>query len=516
MHSAKLHHRVGIFKFLCMKKIILTGLFGLAALCVGAQEAPTDAVSFLPHRANGFLILNDSDYSTVVSWRVVIQTRVFNSITNEYVYTDVDAFQLIGKNYSRINELYMDGLHYVTVYGLNASREIVVLQGPLVINSNGPSMDAKCEWKCVGSTYAYSLNLWVNGDNSNSHVDMTTTAPANGEPYYYQWVSEASWPFFTLGNAQYYGLPNFNLGSMQYSYNIDKVIKIDLPQGVYKLDANHSPIYGTVYGVSKHLGPWKDYELYMHSNTLIGGESNCNQNFTWALNTVNAGDETPIPLTCDGGESWFGDENEVEDTEAEIFEPCDLQVSIESVNEFINCNTNEGEGVSVNGPFVWPSTIYSIKIRPYSELDGENEVVISQNLLFDDEGNYIGQPVTFNKGLNHASIVFLDGSYKRLFFETDETTTSNLTMANFLGVNAYQVPIVGNSFNLDFSATANLKFTYELKNATGRVLFTKRYEISKDKMFTDLIEVPSGITSGLLFNKIVFQDGSEINFQTMK
>jgi hypothetical protein len=501
-----------------MKKIILTGLFGLASLCVSAQEGPSDAVSFLPYRANGFLILNDAYYSNVVSWRVVIQTREFNSTTNEYDYTDVDGFQLIGKNYSKIKESYKDGLHFLTVYGLSANRDIVIVQGPLQINPNADPYKNTCEWKCVGSTYAYSLELMVNeNSNGNSFVEMNSTVPASGEPYYYQWVSEAQWDVFVLGNSpNYYGLPNFSIGTYNNQYNIDKVILIDLPQGVFKLDASHTPIYGQVYGVAKNVGPWIGNEPYMHSNTLIGGETNCNQNFTWALNAVNAGDETPIPLTCDGGESWFGDENEVEDTEAEIFEPCDLQVSIESVNEFINCNTNEGEGVSVNGPFVWPSTIYSIKIRPYSEVEGDNEVVISQNLLFDDEGNYIGQPITFNKGLNHAFIVFSDGSFKRIFFETEETTTSNLTMANFLGVNAYQVPVIGNSFNLDFTATANLKFTYELKNAAGKVLFTKRYEISKDKMFTDLIEVPSGITSGLLFNKIVFQDGSEINFQTMK
>jgi hypothetical protein len=40
--------------------------------------------------------------------------------------------------------------------------------------------------------------------------------------------------------------------------------------------------------------------------------------------------------------------------------------------------------------------------------------------------------------------------------------------------------------------------------------------MEKDRTFTDLISVPSGIPSGILINKFKFTDGSEISIQTIK
>ena len=136
--------------------------------------------------------------------------------------------------------------------------------------------------------------------------------------------------------------------------------------------------------------------------------------------------------------------------------------------------------------------------------------------MFDEDGNFIGQPITTLKGLYHVGIQYSDASYSRAFFEAKNETVSNLTESDFLGVTVFPVPIVDNDFQIAFVATARLSFVYEIKNTSGKVLYRNNYIIEKDKSFTETITIEGGLPSGQLFNSIKFADGSVINFQTIK
>lgn len=508
-----------------MRKKIIFGLMLLASMNSIAQEGPTDAISYLPQRANGFLILNGYNYADVQVWDVEIQTRNANIEDNSYTFSTVERLRIIGSNYSKIKELYRDGSFWVTVHGLNAQSNVIVEQGPLQINPDNV-MTNSCGWKCIGSTYAYALNLYTALNDGSSVVNMESAVPESGEPYYYEWVSAANWPAFINSslftpnhNPQYYGLNDFNMYPLNQN-NEGKIIHLNVVPPNYKVDASNSTISGSVYGVAKAWGPWVN-QGPIYSNELIGGTSNCIQNFNWAMNSVNNGDNAPTtPLVCTGGNEY-----EPLETEAEANLDCITYIVsnspeqiVELVNELNDCienSENSGPGTFSN-PFNWSEQIYSLTFTPYSSTDENDQVVITKNILFDENGNYIGTPITTLKGLYHVGIQYSDASYSRAFFEVQNESVSNLTNSDFLGVTVFPVPIVDDNFQISFVATARLSFVYVIKDSNGKVLYSNRYVIEKDKSFTETIAIEGGIPSGQLFNSITFEDDSVISFQTIK
>ena len=91
-----------------------------------------------------------------------------------------------------------------------------------------------------------------------------------------------------------------------------------------------------------------------------------------------------------------------------------------------------------------------------------------------------------------------------------------MNQANFVNYTAYPVPITTDQFNLTVQATQRVSFTFEIKNASGELLFSDNYEIEKGNTLEKSIEPATGIPVGQLFNKLIFKDGSEISFQTIK
>lgn len=508
-----------------MRKKIIFGLMLLASMNSIAQEGPTDVISYMPQRANGFLILNGYNFTDVKVWDIEIQTRQANLDENNYTYSTVERLRIIGSNYSKIKEFYRDGSYWVTVHGLNAQSNVVVEQGPLQINPDNVLTNS-CGWKCIGNTYAYALTLYTALNDGSSVVNMESAVPESGEPYYYEWVSAAHWPTFINSalftpnhNPQYYNLQNFQLSNMNPN-NLDKIIQLNVVPPNYKVDASNTTISGTVYGVSKGWGPWTN-QGPIYSNTLIGGTSNCGQNFNWAMNSVNSGDEAPsTPLVCYGVSEYEPIETEaVANLDCITYivssDTAEIMDLVTDMNECIENSESNGPGTFSN-PFNWSEQIYSMTFKPYNSTNEDDEIVITRSSLFDEDGNFIGQPITTLKGLYHVGIQYSDASYSRAFFEAKNETVSNLTESDFLGVTVFPVPIVDNDFQIAFVATARLSFVYEIKNTSGKVLYRNNYVIEKDKSFTETITIEGSLPSGQLFNSIKFADGSVTNFQTIK
>jgi hypothetical protein len=196
--------------------------------------------------------------------------------------------------------------------------------------------------------------------------------------------------------------------------------------------------------------------------------------------------------------------------------PCDFG----DLDQFLDCATSVSSASSLgvaggnSGGFQWPQGVSAIWFRPY--MNPATPVVWTKDKVFDANGNFIIPPVSFGTGLQTVRLDMANGRSRTVFFDQQTAFTYQLMQKDFLSVTAFPDPITDNSFNLRLKASATLSFTYVLMDDKGNTLLKKNYLLTKDQDLTDLIEERPSIPTGLLFNKMTFSDGSEINFKTYK
>lgn len=486
-------------------------------------------MSHLPSQANGFLILDKNQNPNVVEWKINISRIGYDSTStnNVFVFDRVETISLNGSNYIELDQTYTNsGDYFIQIIGNNSSGIGIIEEGPVQICNECPSSFSPCMWSCVGKNYGYGLELWVAPNNGSSFVDMNTIYPSSG-PYdfYYQWVDGDDWATFSTGSPSFYGL-----GSFDFSPSDNRIIKlynIDYSDGLF--DVTNNACTGLVYGIRKHYGPWQNAYGSLQSNTISSGESNCSQNFNWAKNQVNSnsGQFTlyDVPqLSCNGTEfspgasPYFGDGPFISDD----FIQCEewVEDALEGDNQDVwTVISYIGECIEddflsfAGGAFEWPTKLISITLKSDN---GMSPIVIQENMLFDQNGNFIGDTIRLSRGFYNIGLQFSDNSYKTIFFERTTAINSNLSQADFLDVNIYEVPVTDDDFYLDMNATARVRFTYSLYDNQANLLFEESYVIEKDTDVNALISVARGIPSGILINKFAFTDGSEIVIQTIK
>ena len=485
------------------------------------------AISYLPFQASNYLVLDAENNPNVRSWIVQIQEPIFK-IGEPTIYRTIERIEIHGTYFSQIDSKFSEnGDLFITVTGTGANGDIIVEEGPVPICTGCPSTYNACQWKCVGSNYAYSITLSVDDNGQNG---LLTVAPtSNGAVPYYEYMSPTQFADLDASDLSFY-----NVSSWNYLANPVKIVKLTgVPTGTYS-NAQNSPITSsTVYGVQKFIGPWVSSYANMSSPTNLS-EADCNQNFGWALSQIFEPSGTPS-LTCNGSSGGTSGGNpppssgEIELPEP--FEPC-----IDAFDEYLIVNSFEPfpdqlftlgwwyvgaqelfDCISgVNNSPSWPEEIAYITIAPYG--NSGNEVVLSEATVYSPNGEFIGPKLDFLKGLYWTTIQFTNCAHRTIFFEALGDFTSAMQQADFLDVTVFPVPIIGDEFNIHLQATATVKFEYFLYDFDGNTLFRRKYVLHKDHEVTRLIS-PSGntvIPNGQLVNKFVFEDGSEIVFQTIK
>ena len=518
-----------------MKKILIFAALLFSGGAFSQAPRTLSAISRMPYEANDYLILDQQKNPNVVSWVVTISRRSVNAQNSTVEFIREKSINLIGESFIKLDEAFLTDPYFVTVQGLNSSRVIIVEEGPLAMNGEPSTMEGS--WGCLGSKYGYKINNWVNPSNGNGTLMMDVVNKPDGTPYY-EWMSSTAYTQMeNLSSvpgesvAKYYGA----YYPLDFEHNNGgQLITLDVPQGSGYTDANGQALSGTIYGIQKRLGPWANQSSFggIMANHLLG-QSASGQTFEWAKNTLNANNSNNannVPdLTCNGttfsptgnGDGEIGDGDLPE--EAEMFDPC-IQNTIDYFLEFgdpfgliefeYDGDCNSGSNSNGTNGWNWPMSANAITFQLHAL--GSEPIKYTYDTFFNEQGAYIGDPIVLGKGLYTMTIQFSDNSFKVYYFESKEKTTSNLTKADFLDVNIFAVPVVGNSFNMTLTATAKSDFIYELYDDNGNRLYSQNYRMEKNRTFTDLISVPSGIPSGILINKFKFTDGSEISIQTIK
>ena len=136
--------------------------------------------------------------------------------------------------------------------------------------------------------------------------------------------------------------------------------------------------------------------------------------------------------------------------------------------------------------------------------------------LFDNFGNPIDIPIQLNPGLYSITFQFEDGSFFRVIEEKERETYNPATMANYLSVTIFPVPILENEFNMNLNATQSMDFEYSLHDFNGGILYQTRVYINEGEAENIRVRVENGIPKGFLINKFSFPDGSYLSIITVK
>lgn len=421
---------------------------------------------------------------------------------------------------------------FLHVTGYNSNREIIVSEGPVSLCTYCTSLVNICGWTCVGSTYAYSIALAV--DENGQNGTLTVSPASNGSTPFYQYMSETQYNNLTQSDLAYYSLPSW----VWYENPVNIVRKTGVVSGTYSNAQGAAISSSVVYGVRKHMGPWQNSYANMTSPTNLD-QSHCNQNFGWAMSQISEPAGT-TPLSCDGTSGGTSDGTTLPNDPTQLpieFDPCH--------DAFINYLYTTGDPVPGGDPYVyppqwwftgaseyfdcigaqsgssstfWPEEIEVITIAPFIAQSENSLVVLTESNMFSSNGTYVGPELDFNKGLYWISIQFKNSGVKTIFFEVEDDFVDSYDLSSFLSVNIYPVPIQGDEFEMNLQSAATLKFDYFLIDMQGNELFQRKFVIHQGHNRTHNIKVngSTGIPSGQLVNKFVFEDGSVKTVMTIK
>lgn len=510
------------------KNVILIATLLLATVLMNAQE--TAIVKMMPQHAQGYLVLNadvDIDY-----WTVEILKRTYFS-DGTYLDEIQERNELVGKNYFKISEYYIDdcgqpGYGYLINTTAHYSSGVSVSeQGDMKFPtpSNLPAEQAYGsvhEWKCNGNTYAWGIHQLLSNYFNNSYFNLTTTYKSYNSgitEYYYQYFSEYEWAIFT---SQIYANPLISGGVPYYQYYnvpgnnlvIDgmQVIKVENDPGICYKNQYGVEITGQwVFGIAKGLGQWAGLSGQSCTWTpyLVYGNSMGAMSKTWAISVINqhanlTGCGAPLLQCIDGSFTdpfgGIGDGLETIDqlTEADLDSIIIVYGETEEIADVLDPAGDD-----------WWNNFLGVSIV---DLTGNSGEIFNGKIadMRDEDGFVTSPSISINPGLYAFSLQRNDGAYFSIIKEySSEDNTSGLSGSFTYTI--YPVPINNNQFSIDVLATAKLEVLYKIFDLNSNLLYESRIFIEKDESKTLVIEPEVQLPEGFLVNQFVFMDGSQLS-----
>jgi hypothetical protein len=266
--------------------------------------------------------MNQWNYPEVSDWKIDFQNAQFTPNGQFSHYYTVKTIQLSGTHYLNLKTDGTPDAGFFTVSGINDQGVTVVTEGPIIIWHEQPGESyLYCTSGCEGKKYAYQINLGGHSSWGNQSVFYPTgliKPQGSSSPYYYEWFSDQQFLAMTttpgVYYAQFYGLSGNN-GQMYSSLNglgssdphAQRVIKLEnisAQAGNPYRDANGNVLTGTIYGVRKAFGDYRETIPYMESAMLAGTETHC-LGFNYGLAQINANKSNwkggnGVSLDCNG------------------------------------------------------------------------------------------------------------------------------------------------------------------------------------------------------------------------
>jgi len=505
-------------------RIYLISFCIFSTICGNAQQSG-GAIDYLPFQASDYLILNIHQHPEVTDWDIEIFTA-FPDSTGMLEFTTVYQMLLSGTYFTKIDPQYNDGDHFIQVTGLDINRDIIVYEGPVPICPGCETEGESCKIWCAGSTYAWTANYWNPEGAGSSTISLGWGAyKASGQPFY-QYFSQTQFNALSpsdVGLMNYYNVTAWN--SVTQGTKIIKLTGVESSDGL--MDATSNLLSGTVYGIRKWWGPWYGNDPVMAENVLATLAEVCieTEGVPVVVNIINTNtfsNHISPDLECSGfGTTGTPTLPEADESEAELFEADCWKEMLAFINAapgtpeiiaafeaLMECMTEE-PGIS------WPNNVEVINVAQF--VNPSNEVTtITEADIFLPNGEFTSFPLTLDSGLYVVGIQFSDKSYFSFFYDSPQAASYTFPLSAFLSASVFPVPIEDDEFTLSLQADAKLKFDYVLSDFSGEELYRKTFVVQKGHNRLHPVKVNQGIPDGQLVNRFIFEDGSELQFQTVK
>lgn len=509
-----------------MKKVIF--LLGALFFALSTQAQSKSAFSRLPTEANGYLILNQYDFPDVDHWSIEFLEPSDTDPKNLTVTIKRNVWGTNIDYYKR--STYTDGT-IIHVIGFNGETVIVDQTTPMI---SGTPPDALCWNICEGPDYVYQLtNYDITPGGYNIRMDPPFNPPV-GFDYFYEWFALTDFNSPTLGpqNPHAHGLNDFSTNGLNAQNHF--IIYHTTLDHVYFHNRFGDPITGTLIGVKKDFGPY--FEMSIESNELA---LDMCETFSDIQNPIKVVNENPtnvahIACTNTGFHSEPADPMSVDFVECldtwyeyllDMDNPGIYNSDHTQYNIFfgmISFTVPCGETPSVpydgtvsggNG-FNWPEAVANIQVSLADDLRGVTTYHRSD--FYDEDSNFKGGELFLPEGFLQVTYLFSDGSRHDMYVNNAIKTDYSVSQADCIQYVAYPVPLTDNNFSLNLYATERVSFTHEIRDQYGKKIYSNDYSLEKNKEITDKVLLPENLPSGNYFNKFVFSDNSEVNFQIIK
>ncbi len=479
----------------------------------------------LPKDANGYLILDKKSYPNVVYWDVSISN--FND-NNEVIVVYNKTFTR--NAYDFINpDIYDPNTAILTVKGYDSKDEIIV---DYTNSINGEPSEFQCQWICNGPDYVFAVDSWYNpnpGGGYRYSIGNPRTAPL-GFDRYYEWfrLVDFNHPVFGPQNPQAHGLTDFNIDPFSLNVTEGKIITYTIPAGVTVRNRYGDVLSGTVRGVQKYFGANSDLLSVCISNPLASsGCSDGSSNLTNVIDLINQNTNNPTIVNCDARITFSGPASANikfpprKDCFKTIYQL--IAVSTTGMNivqavkvPCIDVVSPHPSTLSVQTGelYTWPEDLLNVKF--FNMTDPTFIVEIDKSTFFDENDIFIGSPIFMSNGFYRIQYQFNDGTMLNSYVYNEEDNSSSFMQSDFVSCSIYPVPINENWFKLNLQANQRVKFKYELKNMDGTIIYSERFIVEKNETLDKRIVPLNGLQNGTYVNLLTFEDGSVINFQTVK
>ncbi|MEM1322913.1 MAG: hypothetical protein AAGG75_21795 [Bacteroidota bacterium] len=539
-------------------KVIL--LLAVIALTTSAflhkQEKPVATLNDLtftlsPKYSADYLAWEASE--DAVSWQIEIMKKEDPSsdLSN---YLTVLQFEQT-KNYYKVDELFIEDPDIIIRVTSKDARERTLETGDWNLGLCPPpgcvSWTDVCTWKCNGPDYAFEINLIENSNGPQQQqklqLDYTEQSfnPSTGvSTPYYQFIKPSDWANFVQNPGPCYPYisdPDW-VNNNRVTFN-----NVSLSQGFY--DISGTPLAGTVYGVPKGLcnfGPPRTTPVLVFS-------SGCGSTMDLIIDVFEA--QSTLPSYSGPDLECFPTSTPnivptLPDTSGVVGDP----VTPDSFHVSFTwhwcpawCPTAEccAPVIEPGQPFddifdlftthdpsypnyIAPEPPFQVfDVEEFSEfhiyrLDkAEDPVTINADDVYLVDGTISYPDLShLENGLYKIVTFFDNGHHMPRFFEYSNDVnppTVPIPMSEQLEVSIYPVPILTNEFSMDFTAHADMQFTYRLTTSSGAVLYANNFSLVKDQTITVPIAIQEQLEPfTLLINSFYFDDNSSKVLQTIK
>lgn len=531
-----------------LKVFFTLGIAFKILMSFGQVKAPL--CNQFPDKSQGYFVFAKERFPTVTAWVLRVQQEVQNGTLKEW--RDIQTIRTT-ENFYRLPQIFMLPdeptrvvINGFTNSGVNVGEEIWTAP-PFQ-----PELRKIGKVRCVGRTYIWELHGYdvldsFGNSTGEGKFQFTRGDEVNGSGTTLAGVRGLRASQGIAHLQQFNGMPPSNImsprhhgrptwDSQDYSLRSDQLYfqVFNLTGNDNIRDDNGHLVIGNAWVVKKVRGFWEeigsDWFTTAHDASHYFSQWGTAPGTAWyeLINQKLGIDCNCLPIPSNGNSSggvnsgsnwkeWF------DKLQASVVRKWEKPNSplFPLLEEFHNELVNEQSYNHDNDIPWWPANEVShIMVFPLS-VDGstnsENPIIqISKNQVINEDGSINNYSFGLEPGLYTAKMFVSDYGFIDLYFEVDEYAVQSYPISSYLNVEIFPVPFTDNqTLTVKASSNFTMNYTYYLHGENGRQL-DKQVVRSKAQEEVNFIYDTNNLPSGLLFHKFVFEDGSEVIYQSTK